>query len=481
MSTPAAIQTRPKITEPLRVREFRLLLTGFIVGQSMMPLQFVASIAWVQSFADDSVQLILVGAIGTIRGLGMLGFGLFGGALADRFDRRNLLIVTQAVALATNLGIAAVMWLGMTDTTGLIVFFMLTLLASAAFALDSPTRQAIAPEILGPRLTPAGIALQQAGMQFGMPVAILLSGVMIDRLGAGNVFAISAAGHLAEIVVLAMMSYRTVFSAEHMRGVETGPKQALRDIVAGLRFSRSNPVILWTILIVVLMMALIMPPTGTLGPTWVTTVVGASDIGFSIIAFFWGFGAMLTSIIVAAFSWYERKGILTASGALTDGRWDSWCSRVQPSAAQRNGMGNFLLGAGMSMAMIAVVAIIAHETPNDMRGRVMSMLHPWAWGSSQAAGSAARRAWLRSSDDGSAVPSKGRWGTFALHRSLVIVFRPGHSFARASTGRCAHGATDTVVRPLASSPESPASPRRIKARSPDRALHASPRTTAVRV
>ena len=126
------------MTEPLRVREFRLLLTGFIVGQSMMPLQFVASIAWVQSFADDSVQLILVGAIGTIRGLGMLGFGLFGGALADRFDRRNLLIVTQAAALATNLGIAALMWLGMTDTTGLIIFFLLTLLASAAFALDSP-------------------------------------------------------------------------------------------------------------------------------------------------------------------------------------------------------------------------------------------------------------------------------------------------------------------------------------------------------
>ena len=372
MSTPAAIQTRPKMTEPLRVREFRLLLTGFIVGQSMMPLQFVASIAWVQSFADDSVQLILVGAIGTIRGLGMLGFGLFGGALADRFDRRNLLIVTQAVALATNLGIAALMWLGMTDTTGLIVFFLLTLLASAAFALDSPTRQAIAPEILGPRLTPAGIALQQAGMQFGMPVAILLSGVMIDRLGTGNVFAISAAGHLAEIVVLAMMSYRTVFSAEHMRGVQHGPKQALRDIVAGLRFSRSNPVILWTILIVVLMMALIMPPTGTLGPTWVTTVVGASWSQFSYIAFFWGFGAIIASGFMVAFSWIERKGLLTGIGVVT---MALGFIVFTVGTTQLNAMaGNFLLGVGMSVANIAGIAILAHETPNDFRGRVMSLL-----------------------------------------------------------------------------------------------------------
>ena len=133
------------MTEPLRVREFRLLLSGFILGQSVMPLQFVASIAWVQSFADPDVRIILIGAIGTLRGLGMLGFGLFGGALADRFDRRRLLILTQALALVTNLGIAALMWLGATDTTGLIIFFVLTVVASAAFAIDGPTRQAIAP------------------------------------------------------------------------------------------------------------------------------------------------------------------------------------------------------------------------------------------------------------------------------------------------------------------------------------------------
>ncbi len=360
------------MTEPLRVREFRLLLTGFVLGQSVMPLQFVASIAWVQSFAAEEVQYILVGAIGTIRGLGMLGFGLFGGALADRFDRRQLLIVTQALAFATNIGIAALMWLGATDMIGLAVFFLLTLIASAALALDGPTRQAIAPEILGPRLTPSGIALQQAGMQFGMPLAILLSGVMIDQLGTGNVFAVSAGGHLAEIIILAMMSYRTVFSAAHMRGVEHGPRQALRDIAAGLRFSRSKPVVLWTILIVVLMMALIMPPTGTLGPTWVTTVVGASWSQFSYIAFFWGFGAIIASGLMVWFSWIERKGLLTGLGVATMalGFIVFTFGTTQLNAIA----GNFLLGIGMSVANIAGIAILAHETPNDFRGRVMSLL-----------------------------------------------------------------------------------------------------------
>ena len=88
------------MTEPLRLREFRLLLAGFIVGQSMMPLQFVASIAWIQLVAPDDIEILMVGAIGTIRGIGMIGFGLFGGALADRFDRRRLLGADRHLPLA---------------------------------------------------------------------------------------------------------------------------------------------------------------------------------------------------------------------------------------------------------------------------------------------------------------------------------------------------------------------------------------------
>ena len=436
-----ALAERPKIWHPLRLREYRLLLTGFIFGQGVMPLQFVTAIFWIQSFADGGVVVILVGAIGTIRGLGMLGFGLFGGALADRFDRRTLLMVTQAVAVVSNLGVAAVMWLGMTDIGGIALFFALTMLASAAHGVDAPTRQAMAPEILGPRLTPTGIALQQACMQLAMPVAILATGPMIHYLGHGNVYAISAGGHVAEIVILAMMSYRTVFSAQRLASRGSGAGAAFRDIADGIRFSRSKPVIFWSIGLVALMMVLVMPPTGTLGPTWVTTVVGASDIGFSIIAFFWGFGAMLTSIIVAAFSWYERKGILTASGAmLMAGGFVVFT--IQPTALNAI-MGNFLLGAGMSMAMIAVVAIIAHETPNDMRGRVMSIFM-MGMGLSQAMG--LPLGGLAQALTMEVLFPPMALGTFAII-ALVIVVRP--VIIRARVPADAHMEPPTPpVRPL---------------------------------
>ena len=376
--------TRPGMMEPLRLREFRLLLTGFIVGQSMMPLQFVASIAWIQFVADESVEIIMVGAIGTIRGIGMIGFGLFGGALADRFDRRRLLMVTQSVAFVCNILIAVVMWTSSGGVTDIVLFFALTIIASSAHAIDGPTRNAITPEILGPRLTPSGIALNSAAMQLAMPIAIFASGLMIDNLGHGAVFAISSFGHLGEVLILAMMSYRTVFSAAHLAARQgQGPGQAFRDIRDGLRFGRSKPVILWTVLIVVLMMSMIMPPTGTLGPQWVTTVVGATWSEFSYIAVFWGGGAMVASLLLVRYSWIERKGVLTAIGVIIMAL--GFVVFTNPPTVINAMLGNLLLGVGMSTAMVSANATLAHETPNEMRGRIMGLIF-LGMGIAQAAG-----------------------------------------------------------------------------------------------
>ena len=359
--------------EPLRVREFQLLLSGFIVGQSMMPLQFVTSIAWIQIVAAEEIEIIMVGAIGTIRGIGMIGFGLFGGALADRFDRRRLLMATQSVAFCCNILIALMMITGSGGVVEIVIFFTLTIIASSAHAIDGPTRNAITPEILGPRLTSAGIALNSAAMQLAMPISIFASGLMIDHLGHGTVFAISAFGHLGEVLILAMMSYRTVFSAAHMAARSgQGAGQALRDIGAGLRYARSKAVILWTVVIVVMMMSLIMPPTGTLGPQWVTTVVGASWSQFSTIAVFWGGGAMIASLILVRFSWIERKGVLTALGVIVMAL--GFVVFTNPPTQINAMLGNLLLGVGMSTAMVSANATLAHETPNEMRGRIMGLV-----------------------------------------------------------------------------------------------------------
>ena len=171
---------------PLAVRDFRLLFLGLLLGQALTPFQFVAQIIWVQVSAPEDLRIVLVGLIAAVRGAGMLSFGLFGGALADRFDRRRLLIVTQLAALVCNVAIGVVMVLGSPEGGTLVLFYVLTFGASALMSIDLPTRQAIVPDIVGRELTTAGIALNAAGGQIALPVAIMGTGFVIDAFGAGR-------------------------------------------------------------------------------------------------------------------------------------------------------------------------------------------------------------------------------------------------------------------------------------------------------
>ena len=116
---------------PLAVRDFRLLFLGLLLGQALTPFQFVAQIIWVQLSAPEDLRIVLVGLIAAVRGAGMLLFGLYGGALADRFDRRKLLIATQLAALVLNVAIGVVMVVGTPEGATLLLFYALTFGASA--------------------------------------------------------------------------------------------------------------------------------------------------------------------------------------------------------------------------------------------------------------------------------------------------------------------------------------------------------------
>ena len=113
---------------PLANPDFRWLLDGFAIGQMLMPLQFITQILWVQHYAPEDVWLILVALIATSRGLGSLTFGLYGGALADRFNRKWLLVGVQLVQLIGTLLISLLMYLSVDDAVGFGLFFLLTFL-----------------------------------------------------------------------------------------------------------------------------------------------------------------------------------------------------------------------------------------------------------------------------------------------------------------------------------------------------------------
>ncbi|MEE9279215.1 MAG: MFS transporter [Myxococcota bacterium] len=356
---------------PLGIRDFRLLFLGMFVGQALMPLQFVAQIMWVQESAALDVRIVLVGLIAAVRGAGMITFGLYGGALADRFDRRALLIVTQSSVLVLNLLVALVMIVGRSHTLGLVAFYALTFVASALAAVDAPTRQAIVPDILGRRLTAGGIALNSAAGQIALPVSMFAAGFMIDAFGPGVAYLVGSVGHVAQVLALVLMRYRT--RVRRSVSAESGLRRTVSDVREGLAYTYNHPVVLWVIVLIVAMMGLGFPAVANLGPTWITTVVGVPVREFGYVAVTWGAGAFLASMALTRFSLVERKGLAVALGTL--GFALSFVIFSIRHTVPFAMVGNFGLGVSMTTAQVSGATLIQLLVPNEVRGRVMSVLN----------------------------------------------------------------------------------------------------------
>src|SRR6476619_4113916 len=118
-----------------------------------------------------------------------LFFGVWGGVIADRFDKRTVLLCTQ-VAMA-----AIAVLLAVLDISGVVQLWMLYVLIVAfglALAVDNPTRQAFVPEMVMPADLPNAIGLSSAIFQLARIVGPALGGVLIVAVGTGVCFALNA-------------------------------------------------------------------------------------------------------------------------------------------------------------------------------------------------------------------------------------------------------------------------------------------------
>ena len=357
---------------PLGNRNFRLILGGAAIGHLLMPLQFVTQILWVQAHAPEDVWLILVALIGASRGVGALTFGLYGGALADRFDRRKLLLTTQALLVLMTIGITGLMLGSDGGTVGFVFFFLLTFLSAGLQSIDMPTRLAIVPDILGPDLTPAGMSLNQVAGQLAMPIALIGMGFIIDSLGFGGAYGLSLIGQFVVILFLARMSERMPFAEPRKQRGVYGFGEAIRDVRDGLAYARGHKVVLWVIVLLVTMMGLGMPAVGNLGPAWITTVIGVEirDLGWVMMT--WGLGSLVAALLMTRFASIPRRGLVIGGGALLFAL--SYVVFTIDNTVANVVIGNFGLGAGMTTAMVSSTILIQQLVPNEVRGRIMGIL-----------------------------------------------------------------------------------------------------------
>jgi len=304
--------------------------------------------------------------LGATRGAAMLSFALFGGALADRYDRRKLLMVSQSLGL----GVSALVTVVLLTTPGgasltMTLFIVLVFAASGLGAVDSPTRLAMVPELVGREDLPNAIALDAVALQLAFPIGLPLTGVLIDAIGYGWTYAVTLGTYASIIAALIPMRYRRAPRPARAQ------RSMLSDIRFGISFARRHPALLWIMATSFSVMGLTLPVVANLGPVWTSTVLGLSPTGVGLLAMTWGVGAMVGSVAMTNVGHFKAKGwmlILAAAG------FDGFVlgfgySRLIPLSAVLN-LG---LGSLLTVTSVSATSLTQRLIPNEVQGRVMSI------------------------------------------------------------------------------------------------------------
>jgi MFS family permease len=277
----------------------------FFIGQSVSLVG-----TWMQSVAQSWLVLQLTGsgtALGlvvAIQTLPVLVLAPYGGLLADRADKRRLLLATQSTLALLALT------LGLLSLTHVVRLWMVMLIAAGlglANSVDNPTRQAFVPEMVGDDAVANAVSLNSVMNNAARAVGPALAGVLIVTVGVSGCFLINAASFVAIVVALATMNAAQLHPTQ--RAIHR-PGQ----LVEGLRYVRRTPRLLTPLLMMAMIGALSYEFQVVLPLLAKRTFHGNADAyGYLTAAF--GVGAVAGGIVVASRRPRGLHAVAVAAGA----------------------------------------------------------------------------------------------------------------------------------------------------------------------
>jgi MFS family permease len=362
----------------LRHRDFRRLLLSQLFSSVGSQMQVVA-INWHIYLLTRSP--LALGFVGLTRVLPIVFFSLWAGVVADRRDRRRVMVATQLAMTAVALLLAGSTFL---RRETLWLLYGLNLLAASAVAFDGPARQALIPRLVAPEDLPGALALNLSVFQTSLVGGPALAGLII----AGHAGASGASpGHLpplgapveasglALIYFLNAVSFLAVIFAlltMHASGApekgsdEVHPLTALKE---GLRFVFSTSLMVWTMGLDFL--ATFFSGSMSLLPIFADQVLKVGAKGYGVLAAAPAMGALFGSFLVAVRALPARQGriFLTAVGAYGAATIVFGLSRSFPLTLIA------LAGTGFADAISTVIRQTLRQllTPDRLRGRMTSI------------------------------------------------------------------------------------------------------------
>ena len=340
----------------LKHRRFTLIWAGLIISMVGSQMQ-----QWVLFWHISQLSRapIAVSIVGGVRFAAVLAFSLVGGLVADRYNRRGILFLTQSVLLlvAVALGI-----LTLFHVIRLWHIYLLTAIQASATAFDLPARQSLVPNLVPREDLPSAFSLQSIAFNTGAIAGPALSGIVIGYWGLAYAYFFNAVSFLAVIFALVLMGAVPQQQSISQKGL----KAAFADIRAGIHFIRHQPLILSSMILD--FSATFFASASTLLPYFSQYVLHIGEVAYGWLAAAESVGAVLVGLVVSQFNNVRRQGLLLVGSVVVFG-----LATILFGVSRLYAVIFFALalaGAADSVSTIIRNTIRNLNTPDSLRGRM---------------------------------------------------------------------------------------------------------------
>jgi MFS family permease len=347
----------------LRSRNFRLLWLGLLVSFSGSFMQSAAVLWHVSILVEDDRRALALGLVGLVRVVPIVLCSLISGVAADAFDRRKVMLLTQALMAALAAVLAILTFRGLSVVWPI---YLLTAVSSAAGAFDLPARQALTPNLVPREHLPNAVSLNSTMTQTASVLGPALGGLIIASWGLAWVYAFNAASFLMVIAALLAMDRTTPTAA----APSDRSQFTLSAAAEGLRFVFRQPLIRSTMLMD--FFATFFSSATALLPIIAQDVLHVGARGYGWLYAAPAVGAVLTSaFMIGAVNWIERRGLVLIASIAVYG-----AATIGFGLSTMFAISFFCLavtGAADTVSMVFRNLIRQLETPDHLRGRMLGV------------------------------------------------------------------------------------------------------------
>lgn len=339
-----------------------LLYYGAMLGQmAAMNMQMMARSLLVYRLTDSATILGIMAVAGT---LPMLFLSLFGGVIADRVQKKYVMLTGQACSAAVALGVALALtsgYLSAEHTGSWWVLIVASVLQGTIMGLMMPSRQAILPEIVGEEQLMNAVSLNTLGSNTLRILAPAAAGFLIAAFDFEAVYFTMTGMYLMAVVFIAFLPLTSTMT---VRG-----GGALADMIEGLKYIRHETTILLVLAFTLFAVVLSMPYM-LLMPIFTDTILDVGAKGMGILLSVSGAGAITGSLILASLP-NKKRGLMLLVSSLV---MSMALVVFSFSTAWPLSLGIIVLvGLGQTGRMTLGNTLIQYYVNDEYRGRVMSI------------------------------------------------------------------------------------------------------------